>query len=404
MASVPADRPASRFGRAMLAHFPLEPGAIYLNHGTVGVTPNVVMRARSAILDEIERHPARYMVRELMELGMSPPPAAPRLRAAADRSPLSSAPTARPGLRRQREQRHQRGVRSFALSRATRSSSTITPTAASPAPRRSSPGARGATVATVALPFPSTTRPNTSRALEARSAAHALALLDHVTSETALVMPLAAMAAACRARGVRGARRWRACAGRDRLRHPAPRRRLVRRQPAQVGVRAAQLRHPLGRTRAAARLHPACSRGESRAATGCRSSTGPARAIPRPGWPRRPALDFMREVLGVGAMRRQTMRSPASAQRCSRERWRRALDHARVDGRLHGHGRAARATRRGPTAQRPAPARRAVRAAIDRSAGDRARRRALGARRLQVYNEAGDVERLADAVESLASA
>ena len=84
MASVPADRPASRFGRAMLAHFPLEPGAIYLNHGTVGVTPNVVMRARSAILDEIERHPARFMIRELMHLGLTPPPAAPRLRAAAE--------------------------------------------------------------------------------------------------------------------------------------------------------------------------------------------------------------------------------------------------------------------------------------------------------------------------------
>ena len=41
MASVPADRPpngtGSRFGRALLAHFPLEPGGIYLNHGTVGV-------------------------------------------------------------------------------------------------------------------------------------------------------------------------------------------------------------------------------------------------------------------------------------------------------------------------------------------------------------------------------
>ena len=74
----------SDFGRAMLAHFPLEPGGVYLNHGTVGVTPLVVMRARAALLDEIERHPARFMIRELMNLGLTPPPEAPRLRAAAD--------------------------------------------------------------------------------------------------------------------------------------------------------------------------------------------------------------------------------------------------------------------------------------------------------------------------------
>ena len=60
---------ASPFGRGLLGQFPLEPGGIYLNHGTVGVTPLVVMRERAAILDEIERHPSRYMIRELMTLG-----------------------------------------------------------------------------------------------------------------------------------------------------------------------------------------------------------------------------------------------------------------------------------------------------------------------------------------------
>ena len=73
------------FGRRLLELFPLEPGGIYLNHGTVGVTPRAVMQARAEILEEIERHPARFMIRELMTLGMSPPPEAPRLRAAAAR-------------------------------------------------------------------------------------------------------------------------------------------------------------------------------------------------------------------------------------------------------------------------------------------------------------------------------
>src|SRR5450755_1696411 len=83
----------SRFGHAMLAHFPLEPGGVYLNHGTVGVTPRVVMAARLAILEDIERHPSRVMIRELMQRGtlMRPDPSSsastrpPRLRGAAGR-------------------------------------------------------------------------------------------------------------------------------------------------------------------------------------------------------------------------------------------------------------------------------------------------------------------------------
>jgi len=55
--------------------WPLEPGAIYLNHGTVGVTPNEVLAAQWAIKQRIEAHPARFMFRDLK----------PALRAAADR-------------------------------------------------------------------------------------------------------------------------------------------------------------------------------------------------------------------------------------------------------------------------------------------------------------------------------
>ena len=72
---------------ALRALFPLEPGAVYLNHGTVGVTPWPVLRTRASLLEEIERHPARFMLRELMRLD-APTSAnlaagTPRLRAAA---------------------------------------------------------------------------------------------------------------------------------------------------------------------------------------------------------------------------------------------------------------------------------------------------------------------------------
>ena len=76
------------FGPAALAHFPLEPGGIYLNHGTVGVTPVAVMQARAAILAEIERHPSRFLLRELAPLrfgAATEHERLPRLRAAAER-------------------------------------------------------------------------------------------------------------------------------------------------------------------------------------------------------------------------------------------------------------------------------------------------------------------------------
>ena len=196
--------PRRTFGRDMLAHFPLEPGGVYLNHGTVGVTPLAVMRARTAILDEIERHPSRFMIRELMNLGMSAPPEVPRLRAAADRvaaflgasgeglvfvDNVSSGVNAvlrsidfEPG--------DEILIPDHAYGGVARTAAFIA-------------RQRGANIRSVALPFPiedaATYVDAVGRAITPRTR---LAILDHVSSETALVMPLAAMAAVCRARGV----------------------------------------------------------------------------------------------------------------------------------------------------------------------------------------------------------
>ncbi|ODS56253.1 MAG: class V aminotransferase [Acidobacteria bacterium SCN 69-37] len=52
-------------GRSLLPLWPLDPTAIYLNHGTVGVTPRRVLAAQQAWRDRMERHPARFMLRDL---------------------------------------------------------------------------------------------------------------------------------------------------------------------------------------------------------------------------------------------------------------------------------------------------------------------------------------------------
>jgi isopenicillin-N epimerase len=53
------------FGRSVLPLWPLEPAATYLNHGTVGVTPIRVSEAQRALRARIERHPSKFMLREL---------------------------------------------------------------------------------------------------------------------------------------------------------------------------------------------------------------------------------------------------------------------------------------------------------------------------------------------------
>ena len=56
------------FGRGMLSEWMLEPEAIYLNHGTVGAPPRRVLAAQQSVRDEIARHPARFLIRELADL------------------------------------------------------------------------------------------------------------------------------------------------------------------------------------------------------------------------------------------------------------------------------------------------------------------------------------------------
>jgi isopenicillin-N epimerase len=74
----------ARFGRAARADWALDPDVVYLNHGTVGVVPLRVLEAQQALRLEIERQPSRFLLRELAWLpGVNASDGVPRLRAAA---------------------------------------------------------------------------------------------------------------------------------------------------------------------------------------------------------------------------------------------------------------------------------------------------------------------------------
>src|SRR5262245_21622146 len=74
---------APEFGSALRSHWLLDPALTYLNHGTVGATPRAVLDHQRALIDEIERHPARFLLRELADAHGEGLARTPRMREAA---------------------------------------------------------------------------------------------------------------------------------------------------------------------------------------------------------------------------------------------------------------------------------------------------------------------------------
>ena len=193
------------FGHGMLPAWPLQPGLTYLNHGTVGVTPLAVLEAQRTIRDEIERNPSHYLLRELSEIIVGQPrPIRPRLRQAAD---IVGELVGVPGDDLVFVDNTTTGVNAILRSLPLQAGDEIVVSdfgyggvirALTFAARE-----RGATVRTAAMPYPVRSADEVIGAYEAAITPNTrLAIVDHITSESALVLPLAAIAERCRARGV----------------------------------------------------------------------------------------------------------------------------------------------------------------------------------------------------------
>jgi isopenicillin-N epimerase len=201
-----------RFGRPLLQLWALDPAATYLNHGTVGATPRAVLAAQAAWRDEIEQHPARVLLREITPIGVqgSPGAAGPdgrprqRLRAAADAvAPWLGVTGADLVFVANATTGANAVLGSFALAPGdevlvtNRTYGAVARAATHHAARS------GASVRTLTLPFPGASAHELVAAVESSLTPRTrLAVLDHVSPETALIMPLRAMADACRAHGV----------------------------------------------------------------------------------------------------------------------------------------------------------------------------------------------------------
>jgi isopenicillin-N epimerase len=193
------------FGHAMLEQWALDPSILYLNHGTVGAPPRRVLAAQQAIRDEIERQPSRFILRELANPGtrLHPGPT-PRMRVAAqavadflgargeDLAFVENATTGANAVLRSLDLQPGDEILVTNLGYG------AVVYAATFAARQ-----RGAKVRVVELPHPAV---DPAAIVEAIARAIGdrtrLLLVDHITSESALILPVEAIAKRARERGV----------------------------------------------------------------------------------------------------------------------------------------------------------------------------------------------------------
>ena len=188
----------------MHAEWSLDPAVTYLNHGTVGATPRRVLAEQSRLREEMERQPSRFMLREVAPMAAGRCASPSRMRAAAAQiaafvgsraEDLVFVDNATAGANAVLGSLELREGDEVLLSDHLYGAVAL---AARHAARRAR-----AQITTFSLPYPrfhaDAAVANLIGAITPRTR---LAVLDHVTSESALVLPLAAMAQACRQRGV----------------------------------------------------------------------------------------------------------------------------------------------------------------------------------------------------------
>jgi isopenicillin-N epimerase len=192
------------FGRSMLEHWLLDPDYVYLNHGTVGAPPRRVLARQQALRDEMERQPSRFMLRELNLTQPAPWRTVSRLREASDRvaaflgsrpEDLVFVPNVTTGLNAV--------LRSMALGAGDEVVITDLAYGAIAQAAAVIVRERGATLRTVDLPFPVREPDDVVKTIvEALTPRTRLVVADHVTAQTALVLPVADIAAACHRQGI----------------------------------------------------------------------------------------------------------------------------------------------------------------------------------------------------------
>ena len=193
------------FGHPMRPAWALDPNVLYLNHGTVGAPPRRVLQAQQEIRDEIERQPSDFLLRRLSSIRVgTETDEKPRMRVAAEAVArflgargddlvfVDNITTAANAV-----------LRSYAFAPGDEILVTDEVYGAIGKTAEFVMRRSGGTVRTTELPReardPQAFVEAITGALTPRTR---IAIVEHVTARSAVILPLAAIARACRARGV----------------------------------------------------------------------------------------------------------------------------------------------------------------------------------------------------------
>ena len=192
------------FGRATLPLWPLDPAGTYLNHGTVGVTPRRVLEAQQQLRERIERHPSKFMLRDLWTFtGTAGKEPILMRQAAAAVAEFVGARAADLVFIDNTTAGVNAVVQSLRLTPGDEILVTDHAYGGIVTPVRHWAARAGAEVRVVPMPYPAFDGAAAVRAIDAAITPRTrLVIAEHIAAETALVFPAAAIVRACHARGV----------------------------------------------------------------------------------------------------------------------------------------------------------------------------------------------------------
>ncbi|HEU5321755.1 MAG TPA: aminotransferase class V-fold PLP-dependent enzyme [Methylomirabilota bacterium] len=178
----------------LAALWPLDPGVAFLNHGSFGACPTEVLRHQAALRAELEANPVRFLSRELDDR-LDAARAALAAFVGADPDDLGFVTNATSGVNAV--------VRSLVFAAGDELLATDHAYNACRNALEFAAARAGARVTVAAVPFPLASPDEVVEAVLARVTPRTrLALVDHVTSPTGLVLPIARLVAELTARGV----------------------------------------------------------------------------------------------------------------------------------------------------------------------------------------------------------
>ncbi|MCY1035652.1 aminotransferase class V-fold PLP-dependent enzyme [Corallococcus sp. BB11-1] len=176
------------------SHWGLDPQVVFLNHGSFGACPTAVLQHQSELRARLEAEPVRFLGREVEPL-LDEARAALAAFVGADADDLAFMPNATTGVNTVlRNLRFQPGDELLTTDNEYNASKNALDAACA---------AMGAKVVVAKLPWPVPSADAVVDAVMAQVTPRTrLLLVDHITSQTALVMPLAELVRALRERGV----------------------------------------------------------------------------------------------------------------------------------------------------------------------------------------------------------